>query len=47
MQDDLSKEWIRILCDRLQLTDKRLDDITKSMRHVSTLPSPLGRELEA
>ena len=28
--------------DRLQLTDKRLDDIASDMRHVAELPSPLG-----
>jgi glutamate-5-semialdehyde dehydrogenase len=30
------------LYDRLQLTDKRLDDIASDMRHVAELPSPLG-----
>ena len=30
------------LCDRLQLTEKRLDDIAADMRNVATLPSPLG-----
>ena len=30
------------LYDRLQLTPKRLDDITSDMRHVAELPSPLG-----
>ena len=30
------------LYDRLQLTDKRLDDIAADMRNVATLPSPLG-----
>ena len=29
--------------DRLMLTDKRLQDIASDMRHVSNLPSPLGR----
>ena len=33
------------LYDRLQLTEKRLQDIAEDMRHVSQLPSPLGREL--
>ena len=31
------------LYDRLQLTDKRLEDIASDMRNVSKLPSPLGR----
>jgi glutamate-5-semialdehyde dehydrogenase len=31
------------LYDRLQLTEKRLDDIAADMRHVATLPSPLGQ----
>ena len=30
------------LYDRLQLTEKRLDDIASDMRNVSSLPSPLG-----
>ena len=30
------------LYDRLQLTNKRLDDIASDMRHVAELPSPLG-----
>ena len=33
------------LYDRLQLTEKRLAGIATDMRHVSTLPSPLGRIL--
>jgi glutamate-5-semialdehyde dehydrogenase len=33
------------LYDRLQLTGKRLEGIASDMRHVSTLPSPLGRVL--
>lgn len=33
------------LYDRLQLTEKRLEGIASDMRHVSTLPSPLGRVL--
>lgn len=32
--------------DRLLLTPKRLDDIAADMRHVATLPSPLGRVLK-
>ena len=32
--------------DRLQLNEKRLQDIAADMRHVSTLPSPLGRILK-
>ena len=34
------------LYDRLQLTDKRLEDIASDMRNVSKLPSPLGRVLK-
>ena len=34
------------LYDRLQLTEQRLRDIAADMRHVSTLPSPLGRILK-
>ena len=34
------------LYDRLQLTEQRLWDIAADMRHVSTLPSPLGRILK-
>ncbi len=30
------------LYDRLQLTEKRLEDIASDMRHVAALPSPLG-----
>ena len=30
------------LYDRLQLTEKRLDDIADDMRNVASLPSPLG-----
>ncbi|MBO5002046.1 MAG: glutamate-5-semialdehyde dehydrogenase [Prevotella sp.] len=33
------------LYDRLQLTEQRLNDIASDMRHVSNLPSPLGRIL--
>lgn len=32
--------------DRLQLTPQRLHDIANDMRHVSQLPSPLGRTLK-
>lgn len=32
--------------DRLLLTPERLDDIAADMRHVATLPSPLGRVLK-
>ena len=38
-------DWSNPLYDRLQLTDKRLEGIASDMRHVSTLPSPLGRIL--
>ena len=34
------------LYDRLQLTDKRLEDIASDMRNVSKLPCPLGRILK-
>lgn len=34
------------LYDRLQLTDKRLEDIASDIRNVSRLPSPLGRILK-
>lgn len=34
------------LYDRLQLTDKRLEDIASDMHNVSKLPSPLGRILK-
>ena len=34
------------LYDRLQLTEKRLEDIASDMRNVSKLPSPLGRVLK-
>ncbi len=40
---DLAKmEKTNPLYDRLQLTEKRLDDIAADMRNVATLPSPLG-----
>ena len=35
------------LYDRLQLTEKRLDDIAADMRNVATLPSPLGHITKA
>ena len=45
--DDLAKmDPKNPLYDRLQLTDKRLDDIASDMRNVSRLPSPLGRVLK-
>jgi glutamate-5-semialdehyde dehydrogenase len=34
------------LYDRLQLTAKRLEDIAADMRHVATLPTPLGKILK-
>lgn len=34
------------LYDRLRLTEKRLADIAGDMRHVATLPSPLGEIIE-
>ena len=40
---DLAKmEKTNPLYDRLQLTEKRLNDIATDMRNVATLPSPLG-----
>ncbi len=45
--EDLAKmDKTNPLYDRLQLTDKRLEDIASDMRHVSMLPSPLGRTLK-
>lgn len=45
--EDLAKMDKTIpLYDRLQLTEQRLHDIAADMRHVSTLPSPLGRILK-
>jgi glutamate-5-semialdehyde dehydrogenase len=45
--EDLAKmDKANPLYDRLQLTDKRLEDIASDMRHVSMLPSPLGRTLK-
>ena len=41
--EDLAKmDKTNPLYDRLQLTEKRLDDIASDMRNVATLPSPLG-----
>ena len=41
--EDLAKmDKANPLYDRLQLTEKRLDDIASDMRNVATLPSPLG-----
>ena len=41
--EDLAKmEPTNPLYDRLQLTEKRLEDIAGDMRNVATLPSPLG-----
>lgn len=45
--EDLAKmDKTNPLYDRLQLTDKRLEDIASDMRHVSMLSSPLGRTLK-
>ena len=45
--EDLAKmDKVNPLYDRLQLTEQRLQDIAADMRHVSTLPSPLGRILK-
>ena len=45
--DDLAKmDKANPLYDRLQLTEQRLQDIASDMRHVGTLPSPLGRILK-
>jgi glutamate-5-semialdehyde dehydrogenase len=45
--EDLAKmDKTNPLYDRLQLTDKRLEDTASDMRHVSMLPSPLGRTLK-
>ena len=41
--EDLAKmEKTNPLYDRLQLTEKRLEDIASDMRNVATLPTPLG-----
>lgn len=34
------------LCDRLRLTDDRLDAIASDLRHVASLPTPVGEEVE-
>jgi len=44
-QDLLKIDRSNPLYDRLQLTEKRIRDIAADMRHVSELPSPLGRIL--
>lgn len=45
--EDLAKmDKANPLYDRLQLTEQRLQNIAADMRHVSTLPSPLGRILK-
>lgn len=45
--EDLAKmDKANPLYDRLQLTEQRLHDIAADMRHVSTLPTPLGRILK-
>jgi glutamate-5-semialdehyde dehydrogenase len=41
-QDLAKMEQANPLYDRLQLTDKRLEDIAADMRNVASLPSPLG-----
>ncbi|MBQ9678600.1 MAG: glutamate-5-semialdehyde dehydrogenase [Prevotella sp.] len=42
-EKDLAKMDVKNpLYDRLQLTEKRLDDIASDMRNVASLPSPLG-----
>ena len=44
---DLScMDKVNPMYDRLQLTPQRLHDIANDMRHVSQLPSPLGRTLK-
>lgn len=46
-EEDLAKmDKENPLYDRLQLTEERLKDIASDMRHVSTLPSPLGKILK-
>lgn len=45
--DDLARmDKANPMRDRLQLTEQRLQDIASDMRHVATLPSPLGRILK-
>ena len=42
-EKDLAKMDVKNpLYDRLQLTEKRLDDIASDMRNVASLPTPLG-----
>ena len=41
-EDLVKMEKANPLYDRLQLTEKRLEDITADMRNVATLPTPLG-----
>lgn len=46
--EDLKRmERANPLYDRLQLTEKRLADIAQDMRHVASLPSPLGKTSSA
>lgn len=46
--EDLKRmERANPLYDRLQLTEKRLADIAQDMRHVASLPSPLGKTCSA
>ncbi|MBQ7150431.1 MAG: glutamate-5-semialdehyde dehydrogenase [Prevotella sp.] len=46
-KEDLVKmDKVNPLYDRLQITEKRLEDIASDMRHVSMLPSPIGRTLK-
>lgn len=46
-KEDLAKmDKANPLYDRLQITEERLEDIASDMRHVSMLPSPLGRTLK-
>ena len=45
--EDLAKmDKANPMYDRLQLTEQRLQDIASDIRHVSALPSPLGRVLK-
>ncbi|MBO7109196.1 MAG: gamma-glutamyl-phosphate reductase, partial [Prevotella sp.] len=41
-EDLVKMEKANPLYDRLQLTEKRLEDIAADMRNVATLPTPLG-----
>ncbi|MDE5806598.1 MAG: gamma-glutamyl-phosphate reductase, partial [Muribaculaceae bacterium] len=46
-EKDLSKMDIdNPLYDRLQLTESRIKGIASDLRHVASLPSPLGEEIE-